>query len=781
MGLRDEKDAILSLEARVQSVLDQLEDSPDLEEERLSEIGKAVNELLKSRRDYVDELISGYRTLAGFQLEANRSELRLMTEADEFRTYIEERVLWIRSSSPISFEAVKGELTALSSLMIPDNWLGAGNRFVDTVIQIPSRTLLWLAVLAAVTVPSRWVRKRIKDLGIGYDGGESVMILSTLKAFALTLLLAAPIPVILWGIGMHLKGFEAEGSFNKALGQAFTVTAMVMFTFDFYRGVCRPQGLAQAHFFWPEGNVKIIRRNTWWFMPTILPLLFLVTFAAELQREGLEARLTFLAGMMAMSIYFHRILHPETGLQPTRGDHEKRTRWRSARHMMAFVAPLGLAVASLVGFHYTAEQLAWRLINSIWVILVILLAAAVLFRWFYLERRKMAKEELERKREEAKEKGESEEIPGPTNLVNLDEVKAQTQSLIQMFLLVGLIGGLWGVWVDILPALNVLDKVPVWHVEVSPEILTDEESVGGLMGDVLNPDVATADVASKTPAGKVLKPITVADLGLAALILSLMVMISRNLQGFLELTLLRYLKVPSGGGYAITTLCKYGVTVIGIIGAFGAIGISWEKVQWLAAAVSLGIGFGLQEIFANFVLGLILLFERPIRIGDFVTVGNVTGKVSKIKIRATTITDWDRKEFIVPNREFVTGQLLNWTLTDNINRFVVSVGLAYGGDVEKALATMKRVANEHPLLLKDPAPLVSFEGFGDNSLNLVMRCYLPNLDNRIVVITEIHSRINEEFKKAGLEIAFPQRDLHIRSFPKELLQGNKPEESTDSK
>jgi len=178
-----------------------------------------------------------------------------------------------------------------------------------------------------------------------------------------------------------------------------------------------------------------------------------------------------------------------------------------------------------------------------------------------------------------------------------------------------------------------------------------------------------------------------------------------------------------------------------------------------------GLGFGLQEIFANFVSGLIILFERPVRIGDVVTIDNVTGSVSRIQIRATTITDWDRKEYIVPNKEFVTGKLLNWTLSDKTNRIVVRVGVAYGTDTEKTLAMLQEIADEHPLILKDPPPVVAFEGFGDSTLDLVLRCFLPNLDNRLKVITQLHVTIDRLFKEAGIEIAFPQRDLHIRSLP----------------
>jgi potassium efflux system protein len=174
-----------------------------------------------------------------------------------------------------------------------------------------------------------------------------------------------------------------------------------------------------------------------------------------------------------------------------------------------------------------------------------------------------------------------------------------------------------------------------------------------------------------------------------------------------------------------------------------------------------GIGFGLQEIVANFISGLIILFERPVRVGDIVTVGDTDGVVTKIQIRATTIRNWDRKELLVPNKEFVTGRLLNWSLSDQMTRVVVVAGVAYGSDVDKALALMREAAEEHEHILDDPAPVLSFEGFGDNSLTLILRAYLGSIDYRIATITDLHKAINRKFADAGIVIAFPQRDLHL--------------------
>jgi potassium efflux system protein len=183
------------------------------------------------------------------------------------------------------------------------------------------------------------------------------------------------------------------------------------------------------------------------------------------------------------------------------------------------------------------------------------------------------------------------------------------------------------------------------------------------------------------------------------------------------------------------------------------------------AAISVGLGFGLQEIFANFVSGLVILFERPIRVGDIVTISDVSGVVSRIRIRATTITTWDRKELIVPNKEFITGRLLNWTLSDHVNRVEIKVGVAYGSDVGRVQSLLQKLASDHPHVLPDPAPIATFEGFGDSTLIFVLRCYLATLEHRLAVIHELHAGIHDTFRREQIEIAFPQRDLHLRTVP----------------
>jgi potassium efflux system protein len=232
--------------------------------------------------------------------------------------------------------------------------------------------------------------------------------------------------------------------------------------------------------------------------------------------------------------------------------------------------------------------------------------------------------------------------------------------------------------------------------------------------------------------------------------------------------LLQHLPLDPGLRYAVGAISRYVITIVGIVLASSTIGLSWSRVQWLVAAVGVGLGFGLQEIFANFVSGLIILFERPVRVGDVVTMdgssGSITGVISRIRMRATTITDGDHKELIIPNKEFITGRVLNWTLTDQINRVVIKVGINYGSDTQQVSELLLKVASQHPHVLADPPPTVSLEEFTPNALGFVLRCFLPDLDTRLKAIHDLHVAIDHELHAAGIQIAYPQQALHVRSI-----------------
>jgi potassium efflux system protein len=304
--------------------------------------------------------------------------------------------------------------------------------------------------------------------------------------------------------------------------------------------------------------------------------------------------------------------------------------------------------------------------------------------------------------------------------------------------------GSLGIWADLLPATRILHQVELWTV--TQTVTVSELDPSG---------------AERFSTEDQVVAITLADLFRSFLIGLLTLALIRALPGLLEATLFR--RLAAGERYAYSTIVRYAVVLAGLALAFDAIGIGWSSIQWLVAAVGIGLGFGLQEIFANFISGLIILFERPIRVGDTVTVGEISGTVTKIRIRATWITAFDRKELVVPNKEFVTGRLINWTLSDAVLRITIPVGIAYGSDTDRAIEVLTHVAKESRRVLRDPPPQVLFLGFGDSSLSFELRVFVRNVAQLFVTRHELHMSIDKAFREAGIVIAFPQRDLHLVS------------------
>jgi small-conductance mechanosensitive channel len=193
------------------------------------------------------------------------------------------------------------------------------------------------------------------------------------------------------------------------------------------------------------------------------------------------------------------------------------------------------------------------------------------------------------------------------------------------------------------------------------------------------------------------------------------------------------------------------------------LGVDLTKMTLLASALGVGIGFGLQTIVNNFVCGLILLLERPLRVGDTIELSGQPAKIAKIGLRSTTVRTPDQADMIIPNTELITNRVTNWTLTNRQARSIIPVGVAYGSDIALVMQTLKECALAHSGVLKSPEPQVLFRSFGDSSLDFELRVWVADIDTRLQVVSDLHQDIDRRFRQAGIEIPFPQRDLHVRS------------------
>lgn len=784
--LREKWLGLSDTEQELQTAIKELPDRYTDHERNM--IKKVVSELLQNQRNLVDALQRDNDTYLNLLVDLSGQEQQLAVLSGQFESYINENVLWI-GGAPVNLETFRECWPAFAWLADPETWsIAPAALYQSLAEQYGKYAAVVLLLLAGVLIRRRCLQQ-IERLGKEVQKPLNTHFGQSLEALFLTVVAGAVWPSWVAALGwilaaadseagqLHAAGITAssvsllaaadsETGQLHAVGHGIMATAVLLLFMETMRQILRPSGLAECHFGWPEERVGRVRKALTGLGTAALPMIVLV-FAFENQSEDLwkdaVGRLGFVIAMILLSVLLHKIMrHTQLAQQELH-----RRLWFTERKGLRFLAkvvvvglPLFLAALALLGFYFTALHLVYRLFWTLTLLLSVAVASSMIRRWLLLTKRRLAIQQAQRRREAAKAEAQRAadsgaamtETVAPDEDLDLVKIDAQSQSLLRIAAALAVILGSWVIWADVIPALNMLDNIHLWPTTV------DEQK------EVQNDKGETQVVVVQKPGW-----ITASNLGLSLLVAFLTFVAVRNLPGLVEILLLQRLKMGAGERYAMLAIVRYVLIGVGVLLAFGAIGVGWSKVQWLVAALGVGLGFGLQEIFANFISGLILLFERPMRVGDIVTIGSVSGSVSQIRIRATTITSWDRKELVVPNKEFVTGQLINWTLSDNVLRVCIPVGVAYGSDVKRAIAILFKLAREHARVLNDPEPQAMFTGFGDSTLNLELRVFIPSPDYFLDVRHDLLVAIDQAFKEAGIEIAFPQRDLHIRSGI-ELLQ-----------
>jgi small-conductance mechanosensitive channel len=248
------------------------------------------------------------------------------------------------------------------------------------------------------------------------------------------------------------------------------------------------------------------------------------------------------------------------------------------------------------------------------------------------------------------------------------------------------------------------------------------------------------------------------------LILALLISVTHVLKTYLSDNWLQRTGLSRAAQETATTISGYMGILLAVLLGLSVAGIEFKNLAIIIGALSVGIGFGLQNIVNNFISGLILLFERPIRKGDWIKVGNAEGYVRDISIRSTTIQTFDRSDIIVPNAEIISGQVTNMMLSDNFGRVILPVGVAYGSDTEQIMVILREAATAHPAVLKERADMkiqVFFRGFGDNALNFELRCFIRDVESKLSVISDLNLAIDKAFRQQGVDVPFPQRTVHL--------------------
>ena len=737
----EERSGLADTESSTNDILKELE--PSLNENQRLEIGAQIKSLLESRRELLDALIREYDNYRRNLEMLDFTERLLVAKASEYATYIDENILWVKNTKTLKMSTFSQAWETLSWLVAPKRWW--------QVLQVLGRDLkafpFGYTIVTLFFVILFYFRKRLSDK---MEAISAVLFRKytdrfthTLKVFLFTVILSASIPAVLFLLGWRLALPYQEVEFVSAVAAGLRSIAFIYLFLSFVRLILLPQGLAADHFLMPEEAIVFFRRHVSWFTASILPLIFVIATIDQQSsgaRKGSLGRIAFIGALVILSMFFAVVIQPsgrlmKAVLEQRRGGWLDRLRYVLYPLSVAF--PLALALFAALGYYYATQQLASCLQATIMWVLSLVIIFALMVRWLTVTQNRLLLRKERRRLEEVSrqeithlEKTEETETGDSEPQEDLSQITLQMRRFVGAFLILSLIMGLWLIWKDVLPALGIFNQVELW----------------------------TTTVGDKTVS------VTLTSLFLALIIVLITIITARNIPGLLELVILQRLPLDRGVRFAIETLTRYIIVIVGVVMAFGEIGLGWSKVQWLVAAMTVGLGFGLQEIFANFVSGLIILFEQPMRVGDMVTVGDISGKVTRIRIRATTILKWDRKELVVPNKEFITGRLINWTLSDTVLRMEFPVGIAYGSNTALAEKTLLKVAHDNQKVLLDPEPFVIFKAFGNSALEFDLRLYIPDLDSYLTVWHEINRAIDEAFRKAGIQIAFPQRDIHVRSI-----------------
>jgi potassium efflux system protein len=722
--LNQQREAISNASAYVDRLLaEQTRDAPS------AQTRAALLDLVNTRRELIDRLNRELNALLNESITLQLNQKQLQSTSQALRATLDEQMFWIPSNKPLDLDWFKAAPRMLERQLIEMPWaatlgqLGAG---------LTERPLLFLPLLLLIGV-LLWRRgylyRKLGELHQDICHFKRDSQLHTPMAILLNLLLALPGTLFLALCGFALQ-MDARGQ-NLYLADAFFQMAQAWLVFYTLYRIFAHGGVAELHFRWQHEQVAFLHKQTRRLGLVVMALVAVVSIA-EHQPASLAEDVIGISVVLACFALMTWLLNRLLLSGPAR---EHASALRQLLGLLFMLLPLALILAMAFGYYYTALKLSDRLINTLYLLALWLIVEATFVRGLAVAARRLAYQRAQSKRQaQVKEGPDGGETTVEEPTLDIEQVNQQSLRMIRLALLGTFLLGLYWVWADLISVFTYLDTITLY-----------EYSSG------------SGDAAS-------LVPISLSDVLGALIIVGITVALARNLPGLLEVLVLSRLELAQGSAYATTTLLSYLLVAIGFVVTLSTLGVSWDKLQWLVAALSVGLGFGLQEIFANFISGLIILFERPVRIGDVVTIGNLSGTVSKIRIRATTITDFDRKEIIVPNKTFVTDQLVNWSLNDTITRITLSIGVAYGSDLDLVRKLLMQAAQDNPRVLRDPAPLLFFLTFGESTLDHELRVHVRELADRNAATDEINRAIDRLFREHGIEIAFRQVDVFVKNL-----------------
>ncbi|KAF1370589.1 miniconductance mechanosensitive channel MscM [Yokenella regensburgei] len=724
-----------------------------------AEQNRILDAQLRTQRELLNSLLQGGDTLILELTKLKVSNGQLEDALKEVNEATHRYLFWTSDVSPIGFSWPLEIVQDLRRLISLDTFSQLGKA---SVMMLTSKETLFplfgALILVGFSISSRKHFTRFLERSSARVGKVTQdHFWLTLRTVFWSILVASPLPVLWMTLGYGLQ--EAwPYPLAVAIGDGVTATVPLLWVVMICATFARPNGLFVTHFGWPRDRVARAMRYYLMSIGLIVPLIMALMMFDNLDdREFTSSlgRLCFIlicGALAVVTLSLKRAGIPLYVDKEGSGDNlPNRMLWN-----LLMSAPLAAMLAAAVGYLATAQALLARLETSVAIWFLLLVIYHVIRRWMLIQRRRLAFDRAKHRRAEMlAQRARGEEDHHATSLegsaevevseVDLDAISAQSLRLVRSILMLIALVSVIVLWSEIHSAFGFLENISLW------------------------------DVTSTVKGVESIEPITLGAVLIAILVLIITTQLVRNMPALLELALLQHLDLTPGTGYAITTITKYLLMLIGGLVGFSMIGIEWSKLQWLVAALGVGLGFGLQEIFANFISGLIILFEKPIRIGDTVTIRDLTGSVTKINTRATTISDWDRKEIIVPNKAFITEQFINWSLSDSVTRVVLTVPAPSDANSEEVTQILYTAAERCSLVIDNPAPEVFLVDLQQGIQIFELRIYAAEMGHRMPLRHEIHQLILAGFREHGIDMPFPPFQMRL-----ETLGGKTPEKTISS-
>lgn len=699
-----------------------------------AEITQLLTEQKQSLRDLNNAYFNALRVFGDYDFLRQQ----VLIDITNFENYLDERLFWVPSSLAINSHFPGSLYASLRWFLSPRKWLKAVENLQHALEQNLLKCAIFTLFLGIIFYTNLKLGSHLISIRKKVEKVYTDKLHYTFQVFLSNIINAALLPLSLSFIAYLLSDINIQDDFTRAIGAGLQQVAMSFFILRFLLKILEEQGIAELHFSWPKRSTRYIYRKIKGLQYIVFPSFFTIYLTNNVNNTAHSdslGRVSLIIFMLGLSYCFIAPLRDENAGLKEYIKTNKQHWWVKIRYLLLsgiIAIPFVIIGFAIAGYYMSALELQQKVIISLRVIFLSIIVHSLIIRWLSLINRKMAVNNA-RKKNTAHELSAQEASILEEDILDISKINQQTLNIVNLSILVSVTVSAWFVWQNIFPAFSFLDNIVLWQHTV----ITGTETA--------------------------LQAITLTDLCFSGLYLFIIVTAVVNFPGLMEVLLFQHSNIEPGSRYAINQLAKYAMITIGFIAIANKLGGSWSQVQWLVAALTVGLGFGLQEIFANMVSGIILLFERPIRVGDTVTVDNITGRVTRIQMRATTLLDWDKKELIVPNKTFITNQLVNWSLTSPMTRIVIPLGISYDADVKVAYQVIKEAVMSSPFILESPEPTVIFTGFGDSSLDFSIRVYVSELDDRLPAKHDLHMRLLDALRVAGIEIPFPQRDLHIRS------------------